>query len=127
MEKGKSKLVRSQTVKHEVGQRPRPQTVAAASNHAMNRQNADLVRELRNNQIFKSQCYRLGKWDRRKSASLDDLRGEKPGTPPVAKEKSLSIASIEGGIVKRRVVSVLLLILSRVTDKKHGVTQRIYS
>lgn len=76
----------------------------------------DLLRELRNNQIFKQQERKLSQWEnRRKSISLEDIRPQSVQEAKPTKEKSRSDANIQDKlkwtflqtVTKRKAVSTM--------------------
>lgn len=93
------KLKRSLTVKHQnkdMGylRAERQQSPNETANSAVEMvSRVDFVRELKNNDIFRQQRQKLRSWERRKSASLEDLRIALASPKPV-KELSRSDAAI---------------------------------
>lgn len=113
-----SKIKRSQSMKQ-----PRfPQPVSATGQSTANPVDmvprVDLLRDLRNNQIFKQQEQKLSQWEnRRKSISLEDIRPRSLQAAKPTKEKSRSDANIQ-----EKIKSTLL---QTVTKRKPAVSTSI--
>lgn len=116
-------LKRSLTLKHQnkdMGYLPaeRRQSPNETANNSVPEMvsRVDFVRELKNNDIFRHQRQKLRSWERRKSASLEDLRTTLVSSPKPAKELSRSDAAITDIRNRKKLATPFLQLHSRLKN-----------